>query len=141
MLRVLEGNLFPPRLTQGLERSLSAFILIVSLTLLALSFSLMILRPCTSGVLKGVDLCLSCSLLPHVLAGVLKGVSVHVSLVTLMPSTPRVLKGVNLYCSLLPHALTGVFKRSLFACPHSHGLERTGWMVLKGPRCNSLVPL
>ena len=31
-------------------------------------------------------------------------------------------------------------ERSLSACVHSHGLERTGWMVLKGLRCNSLVP-
>ena len=32
-------------------------------------------------------------------------------------------------------------ERSLSACACSHGLERTGWMVLKGLRCNSLVPL
>ena len=31
-------------------------------------------------------------------------------------------------------------ERSLSACTHSHGLERSGWMVLKGLRCNSLVP-
>ena len=31
-------------------------------------------------------------------------------------------------------------ERSLSAHAHSHGLERTRWMVLKGLRCNSLVP-
>ena len=30
-------------------------------------------------------------------------------------------------------------ERSLSACPHSHGLERSGWIVMKGLRCNSLV--
>ena len=54
-------------------------LLTISLTLLALSVFLMILMPSTLMVLKGVDLCLSCSLLPCVsLAGVLKGVLVHV---------------------------------------------------------------
>ena len=62
------------------EVSLPLF-LTVSLTLLALSFSLMTLMLSTLIVLKEVNLCLSCSLLPHVsLAGVLKGVLVHVHL-------------------------------------------------------------
>ena len=30
--------------------------------------------------------------------------------------------------------------RSLSTCAHTHGLERTGWMVLKGLKCNCLVP-
>ena len=59
------------------EVSLPLF-LTMSLTLLALSFSLLTLMPSTPRVLKGVDLCLSCSLLPGVLAQVFKGVSVHV---------------------------------------------------------------
>ena len=31
-------------------------------------------------------------------------------------------------------------ERSLSACAHSHGLERNGWMVLKGLGYHSLVP-
>ena len=99
------------------EVSLPVF-LTVSLTLLALSFSLITLMLSTPGVLKGVNLCLFCSLLPCVfLAGVLKGVSVHVSLMTLVPSKPRVLKWVDLCCSLLPHvSLGGVLKESQCTC-------------------------
>ena len=70
--------------------------LTMSLTLLALSFYLMTIMSSTPGVLKGVDMCLSCSLLSHVLAGVLKGVTVHFPLMTLMPSTLRVLPYVSL---------------------------------------------
>ena len=99
MFHVLEGNLFSPRLTYGVERSLYASILIMSLTLLALSFPVMTLMQSTLMVLKGVNLCLSCSLLPHV-----------------------------------------CLARSLSAHAPSHSPERIGWMVLKGLRCNSLVP-
>ena len=31
-------------------------------------------------------------------------------------------------------------ERRFCARTHSHGLERTGWMVMKGLQCNSLVP-
>ena len=130
---VLRRNPFPPRLTHGLGRSLSASIFSMSLTLLALSISLVTLMPSTPGVLKGVNLCLSHSLSPGVLAGIFKGVSVHVSQVTLMPSTPRVLKWVNLCCSLLPHvSLAGVLK--------GVSVHVDIAVVLKGLRCNSLVP-
>ena len=70
---------FLPDLPMVLKEVSLSVILTVSLTLLALSFSLMTLMLSTLMVLKGVNFCLSCSLLPHVsLAGVLKGVSVHV---------------------------------------------------------------
>ena len=61
MFHVLEGNLFPPRLTHG-EVSVPLF-LTVSLTLLALSFSLMTLMPSTLMILKEVDFCLALSCL------------------------------------------------------------------------------
>ena len=73
--------------TKGLERSqLVSVLLSVCLVCwlgvlkgVSVHFSLMTLMLSTPMVLKGVNLCLSCSLLPHVsLAGVLKGVSVHV---------------------------------------------------------------
>ena len=104
-----------------------------------------------SMVLKELALLTSCfvswkeTFFPPDLHMVLKGVSLTLlalsfSLMTLMPSTLMVLKEVNLcpLCSLLPHVSFGWgFERSLSACAPSHGLERTGWMVLKGLRCNS----
>ena len=71
------------------EVSLPIF-LTMSLTLLALSFSLMNLMLSTLMVLKEVDLCLSCSLLPHVsLAEVLKGVLVHMHLAMVLKELIR----------------------------------------------------
>ena len=72
---------FLPDLPMVLKEVSLPLFLTMSLTLLALSFSLMTLMPSTPRGFKGVDLCLSCSLLPCVLAGVLKGVSVHVAMV------------------------------------------------------------
>ena len=70
---------FLPELPMVLKEVSMLLFLIMSLILLALSFSPMTLMLSTLMVLKGVNLCLSCSLLPHVsLAGVLKGVLVHV---------------------------------------------------------------
>ena len=68
---------FLPDLPMVLKEVSLPLFLTVSLTLLALSFSLVTLMPFTLKVLKGVGL--YCSLLPLVsLAEVLKGVSVHV---------------------------------------------------------------
>ena len=70
---------FLPDLPMVLKEVFLLLFLTISLTILAFSFSLMTLMPSTLMVLKGVDLCLYCSLLPHVsLAGVLKEVLVHV---------------------------------------------------------------
>ena len=70
---------FLPDLPMVLKEVSMPLLLTVSLTLLALSFSMMTLMPSTLMVLKGVDFCLFCFLLPCVsLAGVLKGVLVHV---------------------------------------------------------------
>ena len=79
IIKGLERNQFFASFLYGLERnSISAYILTMSYTLLALSFSLMTLMLSTSRFLQGVNLCLSCSLLSCMLAGVLKEVSVHV---------------------------------------------------------------
>ena len=81
MFHVLEENLFPPRLTHGLERSLSASTFDhVTDSVGIILFSDDYYAIYTDG-LERVDLCLYCSLLPCVsLTGALKGVLVHVYL-------------------------------------------------------------
>ena len=101
MFCVLEGNLFPPRLTHGLERSLSASIF-------------------------------DC---------VFDSVSNFLFSVNSYAIYTKDLKRSQLVFVLLSSAscIGWNLERSLSASAHSHGLEITGWMVLKGLRCNSLV--
>ena len=133
---------FPARLTWGLERSLSASIFdhifdSVGIVLFSNDAYAIYTRGLERSQLVSVFLSFAfmCS------AGVLKGVSVHVSLMTYAVYT----KGLEIsWLVLLPPALCMFgwdLERSLGACACSHGLERTGWMVLKGLWCNSLVPL
>ena len=103
MFHVLEGNLFPPRLTHGLERSLSASIF-----------------DCVTDSV-GITLFSDDSYVIYTY-GLER--SQHVS-VLLSPSSCTFGWGLE---------------RSLSACAPSHGLDRTGWMVLKELRYNSLVP-
>ena len=98
MIPVLEGNLFPPRLTQGLERSFSAFVSDCVLDSVGIILSSDDSYAIYIRVLKGVNLCLCCSFLACMSARVLKGVSVHACPMTHVPSTLRVLKESTHVC-------------------------------------------
>ena len=130
-------NFFPPRLTWGLERSLSASIFDCVFDFVGIIFvsddsyaiytkglerSWLVLLSSASCVGWGLERNLSAHLTDDSYAVYTKGLerSQHVSV-------------------MLSSASWGL-ERSLSAHAHSHGLERTGWMVLKGLWCNSLVP-
>ena len=104
LICVLKGNLFPHRLTHGLERSLSASIFDHPYHWLCWHYPFLWWLLCHLHQWSWKDLTCICLLSP---ASCIFGWGLE---------------------------------RSLSACAPSHGLERTGWMVLKGLRCNSLVP-
>ena len=102
--------------------------------------SLMTHMPSTPRFLKWVNLCLFGSFLPHVSDwGLERSLGVCFS----GDSYAIYIKGLERSrLRLLSPALCVDWglKRSLIACACSHGLGRTGWMVLKGLWCNFLVP-
>ena len=146
-------------LTQSSKVLKGIYLLFVSSMVLKEAF----LVPFFSIVLKEVEVALltSCSMfwketsfLPD-LPMVLKGVSLPLFL-TVSLTVGIILFSDNSYAiytnglerswlvSVLLFPALCIFgwglERRLSACACSHGLERTGWMVLKGLRCNSLVP-
>ena len=131
---------FFPEIPMVLQEVSLPLFLTMSLTLSALSFSLMAFMPYTPGVLKGVNLCLSLSSAWCVGWGLERSLSAHLS----DDSYAIYTKGLDMSQLVLLSPVSYIFgwgfEKSLSAHAHSLGLERTRWMVLKGLRCNSLVP-
>ena len=113
MLCILEGNLIPPRLTQGLESSLSAsnFDCVFDCVTIILFCD-----DACAIYTRGLERILSACLSDNSYAVYTKGLEMS-KLVLLSP---------------VSHIFGWGLERSLSACEHSHGLERTGWIVLKG---------
>ena len=117
---------FLPDLPMVLKEVSLPLLLTMSLAVLA---SLMTLMLSTPRVLEGVDLCLSCFLLPHVsLAGVLKGVSVHMHIAMVLKELDgwswKDLDVTLWFCSdVLPSIFKNGLERNLWSWCLSHFLQ------------------
>ena len=157
---VLEGNLFPPRLTHGLEGSLSACVFDCVFDSFGITLSsgdsyafytrclersqlMSVLLISTSYVGWGLERSLSACFSNDSYTIYIKGFKRN-QLVLLSPAFCvgwGLERSLGAYFSNDSYAIyIKGLERSLCACTHSHGLERTGWMVLKGLWCSSLVP-
>ena len=137
-----KGNLFPPRLTQGLGRSLSTSICdhvfdTVDIILFFDDSSTL----STPGFFKRSQLV--SVLLSFASCGVAWSLERSLSACLSDDSYVIYTKGLEMSQIVLLSPASCIFgcdlERSLSACAHSHGPERTGCMVLKGLWCNSLV--
>ena len=179
MFLILEGNLFPSRLTRGLERSLFASIfdcifdsvgIILSscdayaiyhrgLEMSWLVSVLLVSFLCVGwGLERNVSACFPGDLYAVNTKGLEMSQLMSVWLISVScvnwglersthffnDSYAIYTKGLERSQLLLLSPALCVFgwglERSFGAHACSHGLERTGWMVLKGLWCNSLVP-
>ena len=136
MFCVLEGNLFAPRLTHGLERSLSASIfdhVIDSVAIILFSDNSYVIYT------DGLERRLSVSIFDHVIDSVGIILFSDDSYAIYTDGLERI-QLVSVLLSPTSCIFDWGLERSLSACAHSHGLKRIGWMVFKECRCNSLVP-